>query len=95
MKRKPVVAFDVDGTLLREDDSPREEMVTLLMMLVPYCRVVVWSGCGLDYAAMQGRRLKLPDGITYMTKTGGFADISIDDQDVNLATVNIMVADEE
>jgi hypothetical protein len=95
MKRRPVAAFDVDGTLLRDDDSPREEMVSLLMALVPYCRIVVWSGCGSDYAVMQGRRLRLPDGITYMAKAGGFADLCFDDQDVNLATVNIMVADEE
>lgn len=74
------IAFDVDGTLIDEDDAPRDDILTLLILLDRYCDVVVWSGSGIDYARMWGRRLCLPDTITYTTKTGAFVpDIAFDD----------------
>jgi hypothetical protein len=88
---RPVVAFDVDGTLLDEDGWPRWDVRTTLIAMLSWCTVVVWSGSGADYAAMQGRRLFLPDDVLYREKEAGFADISFDDQEVSLAQVNICV----
>ena len=43
---------------------------------------------------MQGRRIFLPRGIIYWDKAG-HADISFDDQDITLGTVNINVTRRE
>lgn len=94
-RRKPVVAFDVDGCLLDENDEPRYEILALLMGLVPWCRVVVWSGGGVSYAKLRGRELGLPSAVVYWSKARmpGSVDIAFDDQEVTLGVVNIQVAD--
>ena len=86
-----IVAFDVDGTLLDENDQPRWDVRDVLVAMSGWCTVVVWSGSGMDYAAMQGRRLFLPDTVLYREKVHGLADICFDDEDVNLATISIRV----
>jgi len=90
--RRPVVAFDVDGTLIGENDAPREEIISILRLLVPWCTVIVWSGCGTDYARMTGLRLGLPPEVHYRPK-GWPADITFDDAEVNLGTVNVKVGE--
>lgn len=65
---KPVVAFDVDGTLIDDEDQPRWDIIEMLRTLVPYCKVIVWSGSGKDYAEHQGRRLFLPPEVQYYAK---------------------------
>jgi hypothetical protein len=87
---KPVVAFDVDGTLFDEKGEPRWDIIEMLRTLVPYCQVVVWSGSGLSYAQHAGRVLFLPPEVIYQVKTWG-VDMTFDDQDVQLGTVNINV----
>lgn len=71
--QKVIIAFDVDGTLIRNvtkertpgvvvnDDVPIVHQINTLQVLSTYknIRIVVWSGGGRDYAAMWGRRLGL------------------------------------
>lgn len=73
--QKVIVAFDVDGTLIRnvspdrehgvvsEDDVPIVHQINTLQVLSRYknIRIVVWSGGGKDYSAMWGRRLGLDE----------------------------------
>lgn len=74
------VAFDVDGTLIDEDDEPRSDILTMLLLLNKYCKIIVWSGSGVYYAEMWGRRLCLPDGISYHSKTEDILpDVAFDD----------------
>lgn len=71
--QKIIVAFDVDGTLIRNtsadrkpgipnnDDVPIVHQINTLQVLSTYknTRIVVWSGGGKQYAEMWGRRLGL------------------------------------
>ena len=68
-----IVAFDVDGTLIRNaegdrvhgvpsnDDVPIVHQINTLQVLSTYknIRIVVWSGGGKQYAETWGRRLGL------------------------------------
>jgi len=70
---KVIIAFDVDGTLIKNveaarqhgmvnsDDVPIVHQINTLMVLSTYknVRIVVWSGGGRDYAEMWGMRLGL------------------------------------
>jgi hypothetical protein len=88
------VAFDVDGTLIDENDQPRWDVIAALRWFasLPDCQVVVWSGSGLSYAKHWGRVLFLPPGIVYWSKEPApQADICFDDEEVTLAAVNIKV----
>jgi hypothetical protein len=64
-----MIAFDVDGTLIDENDMPRWDIIGILKALTAYCDIIVWSGSGGGYAQAWGRRLFLPEGITYASKT--------------------------
>lgn len=88
---RPVVAFDVDGTLIDEDGKPRDEIISILRLLAPWCTIVVWSGAGLGYARRWGAKLDLPSSVVYWTK-GGMVDVTFDDQLITtMGTVNIRV----
>lgn len=88
---RPVVAFDVDGTLIGENDKPRDEIISILRALEPWCTIVVWSGAGIGYARRWGERLDLPPSVIYWTK-GGMVDITFDDQLItSMGLVNIRV----
>jgi len=68
-----IVAFDVDGTLIRNtnpnrvhgvpenDDVPNVEVINLLMLLSKFknIKIVVWSGGGEQYAQTWVNRLSL------------------------------------
>lgn len=68
-----IVAFDVDGTLIKNvtsertpgvvssDDVPIVHQINTLQVLSTYknIRIVVWSGGGKEYAARWGNRLGL------------------------------------
>ena len=68
-----IIAFDVDGTLIRNVDATRlpgvpanvdvpiVHQINTLMVLSTYknIKIVVWSGGGRDYAATWGKRLGL------------------------------------
>lgn len=91
---RPVVAFDVDGTLIDKNDQPRDEIISILRGLAPWCTIVVWSGAGIAYARRWGRKLDLPSGVVYWTK-GGKVDVTFDDQVITtMGTVNIRVGTE-
>lgn len=79
----PIVAFDIDGTLISENtDKPKPEMVRLLQAFYDTGKVhvVVWSGGGVDYARTIGNRIKLPAGVEYMAKTNAIRpDLAFDD----------------
>lgn len=70
---KIIIAFDVDGTLIRnnnpdrvhgvvcEEDEPHEDIVQLLQTLYKFknVKIVVWSAGGQDYARRWVERLGL------------------------------------
>lgn len=70
-----IIAFDVDGTLIRNNspehtpgvvnnhDLPLVHQINTLQVLSTYknIRIVVWSGGGKQYAETWGRRLGLDD----------------------------------
>lgn len=71
--QKVIVAFDVDGTLIKNagvdrehgipsnDDVPIMHQINTLIVLSTYknIKIVVWSGGGKQYAETWGRRLGL------------------------------------
>lgn len=71
--QKVIIAFDVDGTLIRNEpgdrtygvpnnnDVPIVHQINTLQVLSTYknVRIVVWSGGGRQYAETWGRRLGL------------------------------------
>src|SRR3989304_8868563 len=75
-------AFDVDGTLISmEDDTPRYEVIQLYKLLEKFgCEMFIWSGGGVDYAAMHARKLGLKG--TVVAKGSFQPDIAIDDMDL-------------
>jgi hypothetical protein len=75
-----LVGFDVDGTLIDGKDKPREDIVEILRLLSKYCDIMVWSGGGQQYAETIGRRLNLPEEVSYQAKTSGvYPDVAFDD----------------
>lgn len=70
---KVIIAFDVDGTLIKnaeverypgvfvKEDVPIIRQINTLKTLSTYknVKIVVWSGGGKDYATQWGRRLKI------------------------------------
>lgn len=74
-----IVAFDVDGTLIRNEqgerahgmpnnnDIPIVHQINLLQVLSTYknIRIVVWSGGGKQYAETWGKRLGLDKYVWY------------------------------
>ena len=94
--RQTVVAFDVDGTLVDDNDRPRKPVINGLMFLhgLGNIKIIVWSGGGKDYAAMWVRRLALDDYVDEChAKDAALAvDIAFDDmEDCKLGAVNIKV----
>lgn len=95
--QKLIIAFDVDGTLVSEDDVPQVPIINTLQVLsklTKNVRIVVWSGGGKEYAEMWGRRLGLDEYVwKYMAKDRTFhTDIAFDDQQAfALADKNIIV----
>jgi len=88
------VAFDVDGTLIyqvgEKEDTPRYKIVELFHLFegLGY-RMFIWSGSGLDYAERWARKLGLKAEI--VPKGSIVPDIAVDDEDVELGTVNLRV----
>lgn len=105
--KKVTVAFDIDGTLIRntgttpaDPDVANERIVELLKTLASFknIRIVVWSGGGEEYAAMWVQRLGLEKyvwktlGKVSATSLGFKPDIAIDDiQDTALGVYNLIV----
>lgn len=102
---KVAICFDVDGTLIDENDKTHQIMFSLLECFAGQkwknVDVIVWSGGGADYARMQvERRVLLPlHGVKYFSKLQ-YEDlyakydkvIAFDDiQDTRLGDVNLIV----
>jgi hypothetical protein len=98
---KITVAFDVDGTLIRNGgngDVANARIVDLLKVLSTFknIKIVVWSGGGRDYAARWVRLLdieKYVDQVASKTEHETIAaDIAIDDiQDTAIGKLNLIV----
>ena len=100
-----VIAFDVDGTLIKNGDYPDDgkdepysDIVTVLKIVSKWknVKIVVWSGGGGDYAQMWGGRLGIDDYVwKYASKTEHEQikpDIAIDDiQDTAIGAINLIV----
>lgn len=90
-----IVAFDVDGTLIDDEDQPRRHVIALLEAFVDVgADVLVWSGGGFDYARHWVRRLWL-EGVTVAEKGSVRVDLAVDDEIVDLGVVNLKVSREK
>jgi hypothetical protein len=99
MSTYTVVAFDVDGCLRADagdvpvaDESIRSLLVALAAFSNTHIRV--WSGSGELYARQVARELGVAPYVdSYSGKpdlNGIVPDIVVDDQDVNMGTVNLI-----
>lgn len=103
MKKKILIAFDVDGTLRCNCTptcaDPNENIVQLAQILASFknVRLMVWSGGGTDYAANAIRRYSIPKAFAADKKDPntwvmGKPQIAIDDiQAFSLADINLIV----
>lgn len=98
---KTKIAFDVDGTLINPDNTPRYDVINFLNVLdlvnngFKPVEFIVWSGGGVDYANQWveklGLRNQLLNSLRVIAKGSEEVDIAIDDQEVTLGKVNIQV----
>lgn len=89
------IAFDVDGTLIRQSDYgsvPRYDIISQLLWFnkMGY-RVYVWSGSGLDYTKTWSEKLGITCALAIPKNDQQNIDICFDDEEVKLAKVNIQV----
>jgi len=90
-----IIAFDSDGTLIAENDKPRQEVVELLRALSPCNEIIVWSSSS-QHAEEIARKVGVFELISVAaSKTNVFlkgqVDICFDDQPVKLAKYNIKI----
>ena len=86
-----VIAFDVDGTLFDSNDNSRLEVIHFLGALHKAGHEIwIWSGGGVNYAIHKCRNIETPVVFSAKFKTDE-VDVCFDDQDVNLAKVNIRI----
>ena len=88
------VAFDVDGTLIGQnyynEDTPQYDVINLLHLLQKFdCKIIIWSGGGVDYAKRWTEKLGLK--ATVLEKGSVPVDIAVDDMAVELGTVNLQI----
>lgn len=95
---KPIVAFDVDGTLIHQSgdklDTPRYEIIDLFRKFESLgYEMFIWSGGGPDYARHWADKLGLK--ATVVVKGSFVPDIAVDDMahesEFNLGKVNLPV----
>jgi phosphoserine phosphatase len=91
-----LIAFDVDGTLrsaFGDDISPIEDARTLMVIFHAWdCKILLWSGSGELYARQVARQCgvaHLVDYYAHKSSSQYHPDITFDDEDVTLGTVNI------
>lgn len=87
-----IVAFDVDGTLIKEG-KPNYDVVFMALMFYqnPTIDLVIWSGGGTDYARMWADRLGLEDAKIMRKEKNLEVDIAFDDEEVDLGKANIKI----
>lgn len=92
-----IVAFDVDGVLIDDEDKPNWPVIDLLRAFKGLgFEIVVWSGGGEEYATTWTRRLGLEQFVSasmMKLETGDFQPyICFDDEHVELAHHNIRLS---
>lgn len=85
------IAFDVDGTLIGlQQDQPRYDIIAMFKTLQKAGhKMFIWSGGGVYYA--ENWAFKLGLDAEAIRKGGKPMDMCFDDEDVNLAKVNVVV----
>ena len=95
-----LVAFDVDDTLIipaaatgLDRDVPNYETIAVYRWFQAQGHtMIVWSGGGKDYAQMWGEKLGLNADSYFDKHDAGFRpDLTFDDSDLTLGTVNVKV----
>lgn len=91
------VAFDVDGTLIVPDeklgmDVPNYEVINIYKIFKNRGNhMIIWSGSGNDYAKRWSEKLGLHPNEIKTKKKSQDVDVAFDDQEVDLAEINIQV----
>lgn len=87
----PIIACDIDGTIINFKDNPRYDVIALLKLFDKFgCKIYLWSGGGISYATTWANRLGLDYDV--IEKGSIIPDIIIDDESAtNLGKVNIIV----
>ncbi|MCP6727568.1 MAG: hypothetical protein KJI69_06170 [Patescibacteria group bacterium] len=91
------IAFDIDDTLhkIRLDKRDQVPDFDLFQVLRWFHgngdEVYVWSAGGIDYATNYVRRMGIDSMVTVIRKGAIKVDISFDDMETNLATVDVKV----
>lgn len=95
MNKRNKIAFDVDGTLIRQSDygdAPRYEIINLLLFFNRNLdEIYIWSGGGVDYARHWAEKLGITCATPIPKNAAQGMDICFDDEEVSLAKVNIKV----
>lgn len=89
------IAFDIDGTLERPNNTPNTEVHQLLRQFAELgAEIIVWSGGGEQYARNYVQKHRLP--AKYSVKRLDLKpDLAIDDvQLARLGTVNLYVVND-
>ena len=94
------IAFDVDDTLIIpavavhrfSQDTPNYETIAIYKWFQSQGHeMIIWSGGGVDYAEMWGKKLGLQPFTIMVKAKRPDIDIAFDDCDVDLANVNVKV----
>lgn len=86
------IAFDIDHTLIDENDRPIYQNINLLLWYVDRgYRVCVWTGGGISWGETIVRKLGLEDIVEVIAKGSEKVDIAYDDENVKLGEMNIEV----
>jgi len=89
------VGFDVDGTLIRFDDTPRYDIIDILLQFKRLgCSIVVASGGGKEYAQHWVHKLGLTNYVDYVTDKYSLESgikVWFDDEKVSIGETNIIV----
>lgn len=74
------IAFDTDGTLIHiTEDVPRYDIIAIFLAFQKLgCKMVIWSGGGIDYATRWRDKLGLTAEV--VAKGSFVPDIAFDDE---------------
>jgi len=76
-------AFDVDQTLINADDTPKYRVIELFRAFSSLgCDMIIWSGCGVEYAKRWAEKLGLDARI--LPKGSISPDIVFDDMETSM-----------
>jgi len=85
-----IVAFDVDDTLITVTNTPKYENIQLFNLFKKLgCHMIIWSGCGIDYATRWSEKLGLEAQI--LEKGSISPHIVFDDMETAMGIVAIQV----